>query len=104
MGAYQEKTTVPSYREFFKKGKIFWTDHSAKYKGKGFSPFAHAKLIEKLAGHNIPLSIITMVPNSLGPAELLLNTAPLNKKQIPSPFGFRWRVTLFWLDRGSGRQ
>ena len=43
-----------------------------QHEGLGFSPFAHAKVIEKLASHNIPLSIITMVPNSLGPAELLL--------------------------------
>ena len=58
--------------EFIKKEKLFGLNIPKEYKGLGFSPFAHAKVIEKLAGHNIPLSIIAMVPNSLGPAELLL--------------------------------
>ena len=57
---------------FIKKEKLFGLNIPKEYEGLGFSSFAHAKVIEKLASHNIPLSIIAMVPNSLGPAELLL--------------------------------
>lgn len=58
--------------EFLKKERFFGLTLPKKYGGLEFSPLAHAKVIEKTASHNIPLSILTMVPNSLGPAELLL--------------------------------
>lgn len=58
--------------EFLKKEKFFGMVIPKSYGGKGFSPFAHAKVIEKISTHNTPLSVIAMVPNSLGPAELLL--------------------------------
>ena len=58
--------------EFLKKERFLGLTLSEKYEGLGFSALAHAKVIEKIASHNIPLSILTMVPNSIGPAELLL--------------------------------
>lgn len=71
--------------DFLKKEKFFGLIIPKQYGGLGFSPLAHAKVIEKLASHNIPLSIITMVPNSLGPAELLLKygTAEQKTKHLP---------------------
>ena len=68
----KRRKLTPTEEEFIKREKLFGLSISKKYKGLEFSPFAHAKVIEKLAGHNLPLSIIAMVPNSLGPAELLL--------------------------------
>ncbi|MCZ0933215.1 MAG: DUF1974 domain-containing protein [Oligoflexia bacterium] len=68
----KRKKLTSAEEEFLQKEKFFGLSIPKKYKGLGFSPFAHAKVIEKLASHNIPLSIITMVPNSLGPAKLLL--------------------------------
>ncbi|MCB9896974.1 MAG: acyl-CoA dehydrogenase [Planctomycetes bacterium] len=41
------------------------------YGGKGFSQSAHSAVIAKLASRCMPLAITVMVPNSLGPAELL---------------------------------
>ncbi|MDE0092146.1 MAG: acyl-CoA dehydrogenase family protein, partial [Oligoflexia bacterium] len=72
--------------EFLQKEKFFGLSIPKKYEGLAFSPFAHAKVIEKLAGYNIPLSIITMVPNSLGPAELLLKYGTEQQKDqyLPS--------------------
>ena len=58
--------------DFLKKQKFFGLNTPKKYGGWDFSPFAHAKVVEKIASHNVPLSILTMVPNSLGPAKLLL--------------------------------
>ena len=57
---------------FLKQKKFFGLTLPKQYQGLDFSPFAHAKVIEKIASHNLPLSIIVMVPNSLGPAELLI--------------------------------
>lgn len=42
-----------------------------KYGGKGFSATAHSAVVAKLSSRSMPLGITVMVPNSLGPAELL---------------------------------
>ncbi|MBS0286885.1 MAG: acyl-CoA dehydrogenase [Proteobacteria bacterium] len=44
-----------------------------KYGGKGFSAFAHSEILAKLAGRSLTLASTVAVPNSLGPAELLLH-------------------------------
>lgn len=44
-----------------------------KYGGKGFSAFAHSSIVTKLASRSGALGVSAMVPNSLGPAELLLH-------------------------------
>ncbi|HRE33107.1 MAG TPA: acyl-CoA dehydrogenase, partial [Candidatus Berkiella sp.] len=43
-----------------------------KYGGKGFSEFAHSEILTMLAGRSLTLASTVAVPNSLGPAELLL--------------------------------
>lgn len=42
-----------------------------KYGGKGFSPRAHSEIVMKLASCSSVASVTVMVPNSLGPGELL---------------------------------
>lgn len=44
-----------------------------EYGGLGFSALAHSEVIMKLATRCIPACITVMVPNSLGPAELLMH-------------------------------
>ncbi|MES2211727.1 MAG: acyl-CoA dehydrogenase [Pseudomonadota bacterium] len=44
-----------------------------QYGGKGFSALAHAMIVAKLASKSITLSTTVAVPNTLGPAELLLH-------------------------------
>lgn len=44
---------------------------SKNYGGKGFSGHAHAKIVEKIAGRDGTAAVTVMVPNSLGPGELL---------------------------------
>ena len=44
-----------------------------EYGGLGFSAIGHSEVVLKLASRSIPASVIVMVPNSLGPAELLLH-------------------------------
>ena len=44
-----------------------------KYGGLGFSALAHSAVVLKLATRSNALSVSVMVPNSLGPAELLLH-------------------------------
>ncbi len=44
-----------------------------EYGGKGFSAYAHSQIVMKLATRSGDLASTVMVPNSLGPAELLLH-------------------------------
>jgi acyl-CoA dehydrogenase len=43
------------------------------YGGKGFSAIAHSAVIQKLSTRSSTAAVTVMVPNSLGPAELLLH-------------------------------
>jgi acyl-CoA dehydrogenase len=44
-----------------------------KYGGLGFSAYAHSQVVTKLSTRSSALAVSVMVPNSLGPAELLLH-------------------------------
>ncbi len=43
------------------------------YGGRGFSALAHSEVVMKLATRSVTASVSAMVPNSLGPAELLVH-------------------------------
>ena len=45
----------------------------AEYGGLGFSAAAHSSVVTKLASRSVALAVTVMVPNSLGPAELILH-------------------------------
>ncbi|MCB1553210.1 MAG: acyl-CoA dehydrogenase [Xanthomonadales bacterium] len=63
----------PEIWEFIKKNKFFGMIIPKQYGGLGFSALAHHKVIQKLASISSTLSSTVGVPNSLGPAELLLH-------------------------------
>ncbi len=44
-----------------------------RYGGKGFSAYAHSEIITRLSTRSSALAVTVMVPNSLGPGELLLH-------------------------------
>jgi acyl-CoA dehydrogenase len=58
---------------YLKNKKFFGMIIPKEYGGLGFSAYGHSCVIEKLASHSQVLAITVMVPNSLGPAELLLH-------------------------------
>ncbi len=43
-----------------------------RFGGLGFSALAHSAVVEKIASRSVTAAVTVMVPNSLGPAELLL--------------------------------
>ncbi|HRD33680.1 MAG TPA: acyl-CoA dehydrogenase [Rhodocyclaceae bacterium] len=51
------------------------------YGGKGFSAFAHSQVITRLSTRSSAPAVTVMVPNSLGPAELLLHYGTPEQKQ-----------------------
>ena len=52
-----------------------------EFKGKGFSHFAHAIIVGRLSSASQFLGIAVMVPNSLGPGELLLKYGTDEQRQ-----------------------
>jgi len=63
----------PEIWEYLKKYKFFGMIIPKDYGGLGFSATAHSRVIAKLASISSTLSSTVGVPNSLGPAELLLH-------------------------------
>jgi acyl-CoA dehydrogenase len=55
------------------------------YGGLGFSAFAHAAVVTKLSSRSVAASVTVMVPNSLGPAELLLHYGTEEQKNFWLP-------------------
>jgi acyl-CoA dehydrogenase len=52
-----------------------------EYGGFGFSAFAHSQVVTKLASRSNTAAVTVMVPNSLGPAELLLHYGTEEQKR-----------------------
>jgi len=64
---------APEVWEYLKKNRFFGMIIPKQYGGLGFSALGHHKVIQKLASISSTLSSTVGVPNSLGPAELLLH-------------------------------
>ncbi|VTM10043.1 acyl-CoA dehydrogenase [Pseudomonas aeruginosa] len=71
---------------FIKQQGFFGLIIPKEYGGKGFSAFAHSQVVMKLATRSGDLASTVMVPNSLGPAELLLHygTDEQRQRYLPS--------------------
>ncbi|HLD76787.1 MAG TPA: acyl-CoA dehydrogenase family protein, partial [Rickettsiales bacterium] len=71
--------------KYLKDKKFFGMIIPKEYGGLGFSAYAHSCVVETLASRSVPLSITVMVPNSLGPAELLLHYGTEEQKNYYLP-------------------
>ena len=67
--------------DYLKKERFWGLIIPKKYGGLEFSARAHSEVVKKLASASSPLVITVMVPNSLGPAELLLAYGTEEQKQ-----------------------
>lgn len=71
--------------EFLKREKFFGMIVPKKYGGLELSAHAHSEVIMKLTTRSIPVAITAMVPNSLGPAELLTHYGTEEQKKYYLP-------------------
>lgn len=71
--------------EIIKRERFLGMIIPKEYGGLGFSALAHSAVIAKVASRSLPTCITVMVPNSLGPAELLnhYGTEEQKKKYLP---------------------
>ncbi|WFE76490.1 acyl-CoA dehydrogenase [Roseinatronobacter sp. S2] len=61
----------PAVWEYMRTQRFFGMIIPRDYGGLGFSAFAHSEVIRRLSMVSIPAAVTVMVPNSLGPGELL---------------------------------
>ncbi|MGE5177019.1 MAG: acyl-CoA dehydrogenase [Hyphomicrobiales bacterium] len=71
----------PEAWDFLKKNRFFGMIIPEEYGGLGFSAAAHSAVITKIASRSVTASVTAMVPNSLGPAELLLHYGTEEQKK-----------------------
>jgi len=62
----------PQVWDFIKHKKFFGMIIPKEFGGLGFSPYAHSEVVRKLSSRSIVAAVTVMVPNSLGPGELLM--------------------------------
>jgi acyl-CoA dehydrogenase len=71
----------PEMWEFIKRNKFFGLNIPKEYDGLGFSALMNHKVIQKLSSISTVVSSTVGVPNSLGPAELLMHYGTDEQKQ-----------------------
>jgi acyl-CoA dehydrogenase len=70
---------------YLKKEGFFGLVIPKEYGGHGFSAVAHSTVITKLATRSLSVAVNVMVPNSLGPGELLLHYGTPEQKKYYLP-------------------
>lgn len=70
---FKDKDMPQEVWDYLKTNKFFGMGIPKQYGGLGFSALGHSTIIVKLATRSLSVAVNTMVPNSLGPAELLLH-------------------------------
>lgn len=68
-----ERDLPPEVWDFLKKNKFFGIIIPEEFGGLGFSAAAHSAIVLKVASRSGTVGSTVMVPNSLGPAELILH-------------------------------
>ncbi len=78
---HQERDLPAEVWDYLKKERFFGLVIGKEYGGLGMSASANSAIVTKLTSRSMPLAITVMVPNSLGPAELLSHYGTEAQKQ-----------------------
>lgn len=82
---YELNDLPPRVWQFIKDGRFLGMVIPKEYGGLGFSAMAHSEVVTKLATRSVTGAVSVMVPNSLGPAELLLHYGTDEQKNYYLP-------------------
>jgi len=82
---FRTKDLPEAVWKYLKEKRFFGMIIPKAHGGLGFSAYGHSCVIEKLATRSQVLAITVMVPNSLGPAELLLRYGQQQQKAYYLP-------------------
>lgn len=75
----------PEMWAFIKEQGFFALNIPKQYGGKAFSAYAHSQILIKVGGRSTTVATTVAVPNSLGPAELLLHYGTEDQKNYYLP-------------------
>jgi acyl-CoA dehydrogenase len=75
----------PHIWQFIKDNGFFGLIIPKQYGGSGFSALAHSEIVMKIGSRSGTAAVTVMVPNSLGPAELLLHYGTEEQKDYYLP-------------------
>ncbi len=70
---YQDRDLPPEVWALLKRHRFFGMIIPKRYDGLEFSHRAHSLIVTRIASRSVTCAVTVMVPNSLGPAELLLH-------------------------------
>ena len=71
----------PAVWAFIKQKKFLGMIIPKAFGGLGFSPLAHSEVVRKISTRSLTAAVTVMVPNSLGPGELLMKYGTEAQKQ-----------------------
>ncbi|MEM7166259.1 MAG: acyl-CoA dehydrogenase [Planctomycetota bacterium] len=77
----QDQDLPPEVWSFLKEHRFFGMIIPKEHGGLGFSGAAHSAVVTRLSSASVAASVTVMVPNSLGPAELLLHYGTDEQKE-----------------------
>ncbi|MGE3354859.1 MAG: acyl-CoA dehydrogenase [Planctomycetota bacterium] len=83
---YQQRDLPAAVWDYLKRERFFGMIIPKEYDGLGLSASCNSAVVTKLTSRSLPLAITVMVPNSLGPAELLIHygTEAQKDRWLPS--------------------
>lgn len=82
---HEDKDLPPQVWQYLKDEKFFGLCINKKYGGLAFSAYAHSFIISKVASRSFSAAVTLMVPNSLGPAELIQHYGTEEQKDYYLP-------------------
>ena len=69
---WHRRDLPPEVWSFLKAQRFFGMIIPKRHGGLGFSPYAHSEVVRRVSAYSITAGVTVMVPNSLGPGELLM--------------------------------
>jgi len=81
----KNRDLTPEIWAYIKQHRFLGMIIPEEYDGLGFTSAAHSAVIAKIASRSFTVAVTVMVPNSLGPAELILHYGTQKQKEFYLP-------------------
>ena len=78
---HQRQDLSPETWDYMRKHGFFGLIIPEEFGGLDFSPYAQSRVVSKIASRSIAAAVTAMVPNSLGPGELLVKYGTAEQKE-----------------------
>lgn len=81
----QQRDLPPEIWAYIKQQKFFGMIIPKEFGGHGFSALTHSRVVTRISSRSVAAAVTIMVPNSLGPGELLMHYGTDEQKQYYLP-------------------